>query len=82
MKFIGFLALLCWVGVSLSQSSIPAVQDGFWYGEAAEGPGQVLIEAFFDPVCPDSRDSWPPLKKVVEEYASRVRLVVHTFPLP
>ncbi|XP_051139128.1 uncharacterized protein LOC127256936 [Andrographis paniculata] len=59
----------------------PATPDGFWYGAAAV-KDTAVIEAFFDPVCPDSRDSWPPLKKAVREYGSRVSLVVHTFPLP
>lgn len=81
--FLGFAALLCLFGACVTQSSIPTAADGFWYGEdTAEGEEKVFIEAFFDPVCPDSRDSWPPLKKVVDEYASRVSLVVHTFPLP
>uniref|UniRef100_M1CV47 Uncharacterized protein n=1 Tax=Solanum tuberosum TaxID=4113 RepID=M1CV47_SOLTU len=58
--------------------------DGFLYG----GDGKIditksiVIEAFLDPVCPDSRDSWPPLKKALHHYGSRVSLVVHTFPLP
>lgn len=81
--FLGFATLLCLFGAAVSQSSIPTAADGFWYGQdKAEGEEKVFIEAFFDPVCPDSRDSWPPLKKVVDEYASRVSLVVHTFPLP
>jgi protein-disulfide isomerase len=42
----------------------------------------ILIEAFFDPICPDSRDGWPPLKQVLEHYGSRVHLVVHLLPLP
>ncbi|KAL1533370.1 hypothetical protein AAHA92_33260 [Salvia divinorum] len=75
---LGFVTLWCLLWPIVSQ---PAVPDGFWYGETAEEE-KVLIEAFFDPVCPDSRDSWPSLKQVVQEFASRVRLVVHTFPLP
>jgi hypothetical protein len=41
-----------------------------------------MIEAFFDPVCPDSRDSWAPLKKALQHYGTNVTLVVHPFPLP
>ncbi|KAH6782752.1 Thioredoxin superfamily protein [Perilla frutescens var. frutescens] len=80
--YIGFVTLSCLFWAIVSQSSIPSAADGFWYGEETTAEGKVSIEAFFDPVCPDSRDSWPPLKRVVDEYASRVRLVVHTFPLP
>ncbi|KAK6131317.1 hypothetical protein DH2020_034946 [Rehmannia glutinosa] len=68
-------------GFMICQSTIPQ-QDGFWYGEKRAEEGKVFIEAFFDPVCPDSRDSWPPLKKALNQYGSRVTLVVHTFPLP
>ncbi|KZV20118.1 hypothetical protein F511_00975 [Dorcoceras hygrometricum] len=71
--FLIFSAIKC-------EAQIPAEQDGFWFGKkAAES---VYVEAFFDPLCPDSRDSWPPLKKAVQYYGSRVTLVVHTFPLP
>ncbi|KAG6432015.1 hypothetical protein SASPL_103588 [Salvia splendens] len=83
--FLGFVALLWLLRPIVSQLSIPPVLDGFRYGEASAAgkeENEVLIEAFYDPVCPDSRDSWPPLKQAVEEFSSRVRLVVHTFPLP
>ncbi|XP_074263951.1 uncharacterized protein LOC141586565 [Silene latifolia] len=57
--------------------------DGFVYGKKSEfNPGKILIEAFFDPVCPDSRDAWPPLKQALNHYASHVSLTVHPFPLP
>lgn len=83
--FLGFVTLLCLLRPIVSQLSIPPLLDGFRYGAASAAGKEekkVLIEAFYDPVCPDSRDSWPPLKQAVEEFASRVRLVVHTFPLP
>ncbi|KAI9082246.1 hypothetical protein K1719_035669 [Acacia pycnantha] len=59
----------------------PARLDGFVYSNQ-HNPDSVLIEAFYDPVCPDSRDSWPPLKQAVTHYGSRVSLVVHLLPLP
>lgn len=65
-----------------SQISLPSEPDGFWYGGKIAKPKSILIEAFFDPVCPDSRDSWPPLKKALHHYGSRVSLVVHPFALP
>lgn len=66
-----------------AQIPIPARTDGFVYGGKPPAWGEtVVVEAFFDPVCPDSRDAWPPLKKAVERYASRVSVVVHLFPLP
>ncbi|KAJ1270398.1 hypothetical protein BS78_06G049400 [Paspalum vaginatum] len=71
----------CWG--SSAQIPIPARTDGFLYGGKPPALGEtVVVEAFFDPVCPDSRDAWPALKKAVEHYSSRVSLVVHLFPLP
>ncbi|KAK9740059.1 hypothetical protein RND81_03G008000 [Saponaria officinalis] len=63
--------------------SISARFDGFVFGKTTEfNPNNILIEAFFDPVCPDSRDAWPPLKEALLHYGSRVSLTVHPFPLP
>ncbi|KAL0314534.1 UNVERIFIED_CONTAM: hypothetical protein Sangu_2297800 [Sesamum angustifolium] len=81
-NLVGFLTFLCLLSPISSQSPIPAKQDGFWYRQKKGKDEPVLIEAFFDPVCPDSRDSWPPLKKAIQQYGSRVSVVVHTFPLP
>ncbi|XP_059287617.1 uncharacterized protein LOC132040943 isoform X2 [Lycium ferocissimum] len=63
-------------------SSLPSKQDGFWYENRIAKTESILIEAFFDPVCPDSKASWPPLKLALQHYGSRVSLVVHPFPLP
>lgn len=65
-----------------AQVSIPAKFDGFVYKKRPYNTGSVMIEAFFDPVCPDSRDSWPPLKQALDYYGSFASLVVHPFPLP
>ncbi|KAL6839795.1 hypothetical protein ACP4OV_030483 [Aristida adscensionis] len=76
---------LCVVGGCRAQVPIPARTDGFVYGGgAAPAWGEtVVVEAFLDPVCPDSRDAWPELKKAVEHYGSGVvSVVVHLFPLP
>ncbi|GJN36853.1 hypothetical protein PR202_gb25752 [Eleusine coracana subsp. coracana] len=74
----------CWVCcVCLAQIPIPSRMDGFVYGRKSPAWGEtVVVEAFFDPVCPDSRDAWPVLKKAVEHYGSRVSVVVHLSPLP
>ncbi|KAJ1693049.1 hypothetical protein LUZ63_009747 [Rhynchospora breviuscula] len=63
-------------------SSVPSKLDGFAYNGSGPWKDSILIEAFFDPLCPDTRDSWPPLKKVVEQFSPRVSLIVHPFPLP
>ncbi|XP_075484587.1 uncharacterized protein LOC142524468 [Primulina tabacum] len=80
-RIFGFFLLLIFFPI-ICQPQIPAEQDGFWFGKRQGPEKSIHVEAFFDPVCPDSRDSWPDLKKVVQYYGSRVTLVVHTFPLP
>ncbi|PWA64062.1 eamA domain, WAT1-related protein [Artemisia annua] len=63
--------------------SFPPRCDGFMCRKHAALTANVMIEAFYDPVCLDSRDKWAPLKQAVDHYGPRVvSLVVHTFPLP
>ncbi|XP_031495355.1 uncharacterized protein LOC116260949 [Nymphaea colorata] len=65
------------------QVIIPSEYDGFLYKGHSIKPGSVIIEAFFDPLCPDSRDSWPYLKEIIRYYTPhRVSLIVHPFALP
>ncbi|CAI0435089.1 unnamed protein product, partial [Linum tenue] len=83
------LAFLCiflssspnWITIQ-AQSLPPAKFDGFLYSSGRVDPDAILIEAFFDPVCPDSRDSWPPLKLALDHYGPRVSLRLHLLPLP
>ncbi|KAK2632648.1 hypothetical protein EUGRSUZ_L01283 [Eucalyptus grandis] len=56
--------------------------DGFVYAEHRVGAYTVVIEAFVDPLCPYSRDSWPPVKQAIDYYGPHVWLVVHLLPLP
>ncbi|KAK8596609.1 hypothetical protein V6N12_065092 [Hibiscus sabdariffa] len=70
------------IDVGFFQSLPPAKYDGFLYTNNRVDSDTILIEAFFDPVCPDSRDSWPPLKQAIHHYGSRVSLIVHLLPLP
>lgn len=76
--------LICYFCCCGAQTPIPAKYDGFMYGKATDQVwgDSVMVEAFLDPMCPDSRDSWPPLKQAVQYYSSRVSLIVHPFPLP
>jgi hypothetical protein len=74
----------CYLLVLQTQASPPPRYDGFAYGSGASAAWKdaVLVEAFIDPLCPDSRDAWHPLKRAVERYTPRVSLIVHPFPLP
>ncbi|XP_061359302.1 uncharacterized protein LOC133303405 [Gastrolobium bilobum] len=60
----------------------PSRLTGFPYKNWSFDFDTILIEAFYDPLCPDSRDSWPPLKQALHHYGFRVSLVVHLLPLP
>ncbi|URE19853.1 ribonuclease P MRP 25kDa, partial [Musa troglodytarum] len=64
-------------------SGIPTRYDGFYYsGEVGDWKDVIVVDAFLDPLCPDSRDAWPPLKQVVRLYSPRLVVIVHPFPLP
>ena len=65
-----------------SQFIPPAKFDGFVYKNGPINSDTIVIDAFLDPVCPYSRDSWPALKYAVESYGPSVGLMVHLFPLP
>uniref|UniRef100_A0A0D6R6T8 Uncharacterized protein n=1 Tax=Araucaria cunninghamii TaxID=56994 RepID=A0A0D6R6T8_ARACU len=77
------LLILCAVGRNriASQLPIPSRYDGFVYRDRIF-PNSVLVEAFFDPLCPDSRDSWWPLKEVLHYYRDNITFIVHPFALP
>ncbi|VVA25795.1 PREDICTED: thioredoxin [Prunus dulcis] len=74
--------LVVFVLKGCAQNLPPAKYDGFVYDHHLVDSDSILIEAFFDPVCPDSRDAWPPLKKALQHYSPRVSVVVHLLPLP
>lgn len=63
-------------------SSIPGKFDGFIYGNNPAREDSIIVEAFMDPICSDSRDSWEPLKLAFEHYSPSIFLMVHPFPLP
>ncbi|KAL1809324.1 hypothetical protein DCAR_0728850 [Daucus carota subsp. sativus] len=73
--------LLLLAEIDEAQVTIPDKYDGFVYS-LPKGPDFISIEAFLDPVCSDSRDSWLPLKQLVHHYPSSIFLIVHPFPLP
>ncbi|KFK42037.1 hypothetical protein AALP_AA2G203700 [Arabis alpina] len=78
------LFLVVLVGTEVHAQLVPpAKPDGFVYPPGRRvDQDTVLIEAFFDPVCGDSRDAWQPLKQALEHYGSRVALLLHLLPLP
>ncbi|XP_077246675.1 uncharacterized protein LOC143886544 [Tasmannia lanceolata] len=77
--------IICFFNLYLQRVSaqvpIPAKYDGFVY-RTEDSQSSIMIEAFFDPLCPDSRDAWPPLKQALKYYSNRLSLIVHPFALP
>lgn len=82
LSFVFFI-VVCFSAIRAnSQSLPPARPDGFVYSTHPVDSDTIIIEAFLDPVCPDSRDAWWPLKKTLDHYGPRLWLIVHLLPLP
>ncbi|KAF6174325.1 hypothetical protein GIB67_040818 [Kingdonia uniflora] len=84
-SFYSVVVVLIIVLVISVGATIPAKSDGFVYGDPPDYSKSIIIEAFFDPICPDSRASWPPLKQALHYYSSSsssVSLILHPFALP
>jgi len=69
----------CW-----AQIPIPKRYDGVYQG-TPDSP--LLLEAFFDLLCPDCAATWPTVQQVLEYYnppksPSQIRFYLHAFPLP
>lgn len=63
-----------------AQTPIPNRPDGYKIGQA-DAP--IIIDGFFDLLCPDSAAVWPTIKQVVQAYGSKnLQFIMHTFPLP
>ena len=77
-----FLVTLNLVVVGIHSQFIPHEPPGFLYKEGKkEAP--VLMEAFMDLLCPQSKQAYPTLKAIAEGYGpDSVRFVFHLFPLP
>jgi len=80
MRLLSFslCLLLCVLSVS-SQTPIPTRPDGYGVGSPSS---PVVLEAFYDLLCPDSKASWPVIQQVVAYYQQKVYFLFHTFPLP
>jgi len=62
------------------QTPIPPRPDGYPSGSPS---APVVLEAFFDLLCPDSKASWPTIQQVIQHYGSEnLYFIFHTFPLP
>ncbi|KAJ0967873.1 hypothetical protein J5N97_024790 [Dioscorea zingiberensis] len=76
------LSSAAYCNLEVAQIKLPRKYDGFPYSDDEVGEGSIMVEAFLDPLCPDSKDSWSPLKQALHYYSPNVSLIVHPFPLP
>jgi protein-disulfide isomerase len=72
-------ALLVAVAACVAGPPIPSRYDGFALGRI---DAAVHVEAFYDLMCPNCRDSWPAVRKMLDALGGPVRLTLHAFPLP
>lgn len=80
MKTTAIIAALLLVGTAAQFVPIPSRYDGFQLGDDS---APLLVEAYYDMMCPDSRASWPVVQKVLNHYGnSTVKFIMHVFPLP
>jgi len=75
------LFALSLMSASTAQTPIPTRPDGYALGKAA-ATAPIVLDAFYDLLCPDSAASWPTIKQVVAAYPSDLYFLLHTFPLP
>ncbi|CAF3323111.1 unnamed protein product [Rotaria socialis] len=68
------------VSFASAQAPIPSRPDGYGVGGPADS--HVVVEMFFDPLCPGCKASWPTVLQVIQAYGTRIHVRIHTFPLP
>ena len=73
------LVLLC---SAASQFPIPRRSEGFPLLGSGGTDAPIVIDGFFDVLCPDCRRAWPVAKELLVAYAGRIHFRFHTFPLP
>jgi len=65
-----------------AQAPIPHRLPGFQIGGALKADTPIIMDVFFDLLCPDCADGWAAVKDIVDHYGSNIALAIHTFPLP
>ena len=83
MKLLSTLVVLCTLAfVAYAQVPIPSRPDGYALSPHAQPSAPIVLEAFYDLLCPDSKASWPVVKQVLAAYPTQLYFLMHTFPLP
>lgn len=76
-----FIIIFLVVVLSLGEQAvpIPSHPDGL---SLNSNVNSFVLEAYYDLLCPDSRDSYFNLMKVLNTTKNSVRFTIHFFPLP
>jgi len=74
-------SLLCSL-VTLVRAQVPIPNRPDGYGLSGPASAPIVFEAFFDLLCPDSKESWPVMQQMMSHYADQLHFRLHTFPLP
>ncbi|XP_065843149.1 uncharacterized protein [Oscarella lobularis] len=72
------LVALAFVPIIASQTHVPARPTGYTLQQGST----IVLEAYYDLLCPDSKASWPTLQKLMTQYKSQLTVILHLFPLP
>ena len=75
-----FAFISIYLGLISAQVPIPSRPDGYGVGGPADA--HVVVEMFFDPLCPGCKASWPTVLQVIKAYGTKIHFRIHTFPLP
>ncbi|CAF4763535.1 unnamed protein product, partial [Rotaria sp. Silwood2] len=77
---ISVILAVVYTGFISAQVPIPSRPDGYGVGGPADA--HVVVEMFFDPLCPGCKASWPTVLQLIQAYGTRIHVRIHTFPLP
>jgi len=82
MKILFIFFTLALFTLTIAQPPITKYKDGNGYS-IGDSSAPVVLETFFDHLCPYSASAWPIMQKVQAHYTtSKLRFVLHMFPLP
>jgi protein-disulfide isomerase len=80
MTQLKLISILLTIAFTSAQMPIPLRPDGYGVGGPADA--HVVVELFFDPLCPGCKAVWPTILQVIQAYGTRIHVRIHTFPLP
>lgn len=79
-KIITIISIAVYFVCVSAQAPIPSRPDGYGVGGPADA--HVVVEMFFDPLCPGCKAAWPTVLQLIQAYGKTIHVRIHTFPLP